>query len=133
MIVFFLYQKLVIPEACIHESQRLLPSSARIERKPVCDCKLGNIFVPKGTYIAIPLQAVHRDPDNFENPDDFIPERFLPQNKNKIKPGTYLAFADGPQNCVGMKFALLDTKFCLAKFFKRYKFEKCEETEVCAH
>ncbi len=124
--------KLVYSDACIHESLRLSPSVARIERKSVCDCKLGNIFVPKGTYIVIPIQAVHRDPDNFENPDDFVPERFLPQNKNKIKPGTYLAFADGPRNCIGMRFALLEMKFGLAKLLKKYKFEKCEETEVCA-
>jgi cytochrome P450 len=123
--------KLVYIDACIHESLRLVPSVARIERRSVCDCKLGNIFVPKGTYIIIPIQAVHRDPDNFENPDDFEPERFLPQNKSKIKSGTYLAFADGPRNCIGMRFALLEIKFGLAKLLKRYKFEKCEETEVC--
>ncbi len=123
--------KFVYMDACIHESQRLVPSVARIERRSACDCKVGNIFVPKGTYITIPIQAVHRDPDNFENPNDFNPERFFPQNKNKIKSGTYLAFADGPRNCIGMKFALSETKFCLAKLLKRYKFEKCSETEVC--
>jgi len=121
--------KLVYLEACIKESLRIEPSAVRIERKSVCNCKLGDIFVPKDTYISIPIKAVHRDPDNFENPDEFIPERFLPQNKHLIKSGTYLAFADGPRNCIGMRFALLEMKYCLAKLFKVYKFMKCNETE----
>ena len=122
--------KLVYLEACINETLRLQPSLARIERKAVMDCKLENIFIPKDTYITIPLKAVHRDPDNFENPDEFIPERFLPENKHNIKAGTFLGFADGPRNCIGMRFALIEIKYCLAKLFKKYKFVKCDETEV---
>jgi cytochrome P450 family 3 subfamily A len=122
--------KLVYLEATILESLRIEPSAVRIERKTVCDCKLGNIFVPKDTYVTIPIKAVHRDPDNFQNPDDFEPERFLPQNKQKIKPGAYLSFADGPRNCIGMRFALLEMKLCLAKLFKKFKFIKCNQTEV---
>jgi cytochrome P450 family 3 subfamily A len=122
--------KLVYLEASILESLRIEPSAVRIERKSVCNCKLGNIFVPKDTYVTIPIKAVHRDLDNFQNPDDFEPERFLPQNKHKIKTGTYLTFADGPRNCIGMRFALLEMKLCLAKLFKKFQFIKCNETEV---
>ena len=125
------FNKLVYLKACIKESLRLEPSVARIERKSVCDCKLGDIFVPKDTYISIAIRAVHRDPDNFEDPDEFRPERFLPENKHLIKSGTYIAFADGPRNCIGMRFALMEMMFCLAKIFKKYKFLKCNESEVC--
>jgi cytochrome P450 family 3 subfamily A len=122
---------LVYLEACIKESLRLEPSVVRIERKSVCDYKLGNIFVPKNTYITIPLKAVHRDPENFENPDDFKPERFLPENKDLIKSGTYLAFADGPRNCIGMRFALIEIKYCFAKLLKKYKLTESNDTKVC--
>jgi len=44
--------------------------------------------------------------------------------------GTYLTFADGPRNCIGMRFALLKMKLCLAKLFKKFQFIKCNETEV---
>ena len=130
-ITFEVINKLVYLEACIYESLRLEPSVVRIERKPIKNIKLGNIFVPKGTIIAIPIKAVHRDPDNFENPDEFIPERFLHENKHNIKSCSFLGFADGPRNCIGMRFALIEMKYCLAKLFKKIKFVKCDETEVC--
>jgi len=117
-------------DACIKESLRLEPSSVRIERRSICDCKLGDIFIPKDTYVVVPTKAVHRDPDNFEDADQFIPERFLPENIHNIKPGTYLPFADGSRNCVGVKFALLELKYCLAKLYNKYELIECYETEV---
>lgn len=121
---------LVYLDACVKESLRLDPTVNRIERKSVSDCKLGNIFVPKNTYITIPVKAVHRDPQNYEDPDEFRPERFLPENKHMIKSGTYLPFALGARNCVGMTFAINEIKFCFAKLLMRYKLIQCKETEV---
>ncbi len=63
-------------DACIKESLRLIPTGVRIERRATHDCKLGNVFVPKNRLVTIPLFSVHRDPQNFENPDDYIPNDF---------------------------------------------------------
>jgi cytochrome P450 len=123
-------KSLVYLEACIKESLRLEPSLAFNEIESVCDCYLGHIFVPKNTIITIPVKTVHRDPDNYESPNDFIPERFLPENKHLIKSGTYLAFANGPRNCIGMRFALMEIKYLFAKLLQKYKLIETEETEV---
>ena len=117
-------------DACVNETLRLIPPVPRIERKATSDCKLGNLFIPKDTYISISTYAVHHDPNNFEDPDQFKPERFLPENKHQIKPGTFLAFADGPRNCIGMRFALVELKYCIVKVLQKYKFVVCPETKV---
>lgn len=67
-------------DAVIWETLRLHPPVARVERESVSDYKLAGtgITVPAGMTVSIPVYAIHRDPKNFEEPDSFIPERFLP-------------------------------------------------------
>jgi cytochrome P450 family 3 subfamily A len=115
-------------DACIKESLRLIPTGVRIERRATNDCKLGNVFVPKNCLVTIPVFSVHRDPENFENPDDYIPERFL--DPNQIKARTYLPFADGPRNCIGMRFAQILMKITTAKLLQKFSFVQCKQTKV---
>jgi cytochrome P450 family 3 subfamily A len=115
-------------DACIKESLRLIPTGVRIERRATNDCKLGNVFVPKNCLVTIPVFFVHRDPENFENPDDYIPERFL--DPNKIKARTYIPFADGPRNCIGMRFAQTLMKITIAKLLQKFSFIECKQTKV---
>ena len=122
--------KLDYLNACVYESLRLNTSVVRVERVATQDTQLGPAWVPKGAYVLIPVHYVHRDPDNFDQPDDFIPERFMPENRKSIKAGTFLSFADGPRNCIGMRFALTEMKLTMCKLLQRYKFIACEETKV---
>lgn len=58
--------------------------------------------IPVGTPVLIPVAAFHLDPKNFENPTEFIPERFMDGNvKSFGDQGIYLAFGGGPRICLG--------------------------------
>jgi len=116
--------------ACLEETLRLYPPGTRIERKAVHNFHLENIFIPKDSFVTISTYSIHRDPNNFENPNQFIPERFLSENSHKLKSGTYLPFADGPRNCVGMKFAQMEIKLCIFKLLSKFQFVECHKTKV---
>jgi cytochrome P450 len=86
--------------------------------------------VPKGTTLHIPIYAIHHDPQYYPNPNQFDPERFMPENKDRLVPYTYLPFGTGPRNCVGLRFALMNVKTAVANIIEKFKFVKTHNTKT---
>lgn len=86
-------------DAVVSETLRIHPPVALVDREANEDYAVPttNIVLRKGSNAIFPIHSIHHDPDNYENPDKFIPERFLPENRHKIKPYTYLPFGVGPR------------------------------------
>lgn len=63
--------------------------------------------IPKAMYINIPISCIMRDPEYFPNPDQFDPDRFSEGNKANIKTGTFLAFGNGPRQCIGKNITII--------------------------
>ncbi|KAG9510292.1 Cytochrome P450 3A4, partial [Fragariocoptes setiger] len=111
-------------DACISEVLRLFPPLGHIDREANDDYRIDslNLRIPKDGAIVIPIYAIHRDEKYYEQPDSFIPERFLPENRHKLTPYTYLPFGAGIRHCLGMRFALAEAKLALARLIFSYKF-----------
>lgn len=89
-------------EACLDETLRLYPVLGVLAREVVEEYTLPDgAKLEPGVRIHIPVFHLHYHPDNFPEPHKFCPERFLPENKHKIKPYTYLPFGEGPRICIG--------------------------------
>ena len=57
--------------------------------------------IEKGDHVLIPVWSLQHDPNYFQDPDKFDPERFSSENKVLIKPFTHLPFGEGPKACIG--------------------------------
>lgn len=89
-------------EACLEETLRLYPVLGVLTREVVEEYTLPDgAKLKPGVRVHVPVFHLHYDPDNFPEPFQFCPERFLPENKRNIKPYTYLPFGEGPRICIG--------------------------------
>ncbi|XP_021195286.3 cytochrome P450 6B1 [Helicoverpa armigera] len=118
-------------EMTLDETMRLHPTPHCIDRK--CSSKYTfpdtNITVDKDTFIFIPVHGLHRDPEYFENPYVFDPERFLPENKAKMEPYVYLPFGDGPRTCLGLRLGKILLLAVMSSFLQKFKVSPCPKSK----
>nr|AAL15173.1 cytochrome P450 monooxygenase CYP6X1v1 [Lygus lineolaris] len=74
--------------------------------------------IEEGIRVLIPVYSLHHDRQYFPDPERFDPDRFSDTNKSSITPFTFLPFGEGPRNCIGMRFGLLQTKIGLVTLLK---------------
>ncbi|CAB3365187.1 Hypothetical predicted protein [Cloeon dipterum] len=87
-----------------------------------------NITLEKGMHVAIPNYALQNDPKYFANPERFDPERFSSDDiLNKLQ-YIYTPFGLGPRQCIGNRFAMVQTKLALLTFLQKYTVSTCEKT-----
>ncbi|XP_013101421.1 probable cytochrome P450 9f2 [Stomoxys calcitrans] len=84
--------------------------------------------IKKGECVWIPIVGFHRDPKYYENPMKFDPERFSEENKDRIPPFAYMPFGVGPRNCIGSRFALLETKVMIYYLLREFKFTPAKQS-----
>ena len=94
------------------------------------DTKIKDLEVPKGMIVAVPVYAIHHDPNIWPEPEKFNPYRFTPEEKAKHGPYDWMPFGAGPRNCIAMRFALLEVKVAAAYLLQKYKFVRSVDTEV---
>jgi cytochrome P450 len=110
--------KLSYLDKVIKEALRLYPAVPLFIRE-VCPGKsvvLGGHSLPEKTQIFICSWAFHRNPNHWENPDTFDPERFV----TEPRPFHYFPFGAGPRACVGMYYTLACTKVILTTILSEY-------------
>ncbi|KAI8042953.1 hypothetical protein M5D96_004277, partial [Drosophila gunungcola] len=81
-------------ELCvIKESLRMFPSVPFIGRQCVEESVVNGMVMPKDTQISIHIYDIMRDPRHFPKPNQFQPERFLPENTVNRHPFAFVPFS----------------------------------------
>ncbi|XP_066905465.1 uncharacterized protein [Halyomorpha halys] len=115
----------------VSETMRKYPTIVNMSRMCTKTVTMPNgDTIEKGQYVFIPIWALHRNPENFPDPDKFDPERFSEENKHTINPYAYIPFGEGPRFCIGKRFGLLQTKMGLISILRKYSVEPCERTQI---
>ncbi|XP_048881825.1 cytochrome P450 4B1 isoform X2 [Brienomyrus brachyistius] len=110
---------------CIKECLRLyppVPGTSRKLTKPMTF--FDGRTLPEGFLVGTSVFGIHRNHMVWENPHEFNPLRFLPENCAKRPPHAFVPFSAGPRNCIGQNFAMNEMKVAVALTLKRYRLER---------
>ncbi|GFO10692.1 cytochrome p450 3a4-like [Plakobranchus ocellatus] len=115
-------------EQVIKETLRLYPPVSSVSRQAYEDRTYGNITIPAGAAVLIPIREIQRDPAIYPDPETFDPERFNEENRAKRNPLAFIPFGQGPRLCIGMRLAYLELKTALVQILRKVRVELSETT-----
>jgi cytochrome P450 len=106
----------------MREVLRLYPPVIGIPRRTLQACELGGFQVPANTNIWVSVDANHRLPKWWTDPEAFAPERFSAgRAEHQRHTFLWMPFGGGAHRCIGMKFAELNVKAYLFHLLRRYR------------
>ena len=133
---------------CITESLRMWPALAngtyRELEKDETIHGINNelVTIPKGTYCQIMNWTRHRNPDLWDDPDTFNPEREFQGSEiwdhkgfgaYNVQSERFSPFTYGPRNCLGKNFSHMEMRLILLHLFKNHDFTLEQNQEKTIH
>lgn len=112
------------------------PVIAFTTRLASSDYRYEGVLLKKGVSVMACSHQVHHDPNVWERPNQFDPDRFSPEQRASRDPLAFQAYGIGPRNCVGMKLAQLEMTLVVAKLVHRFRLHlssKREKGELKRH
>ncbi|MBH0779615.1 cytochrome P450 [Nocardia bovistercoris] len=112
----------------VDETLRLWPIAPGYFREAKHDTSIGGgrYHFERGDWVFVLTLAAHRDPGWGEDPDEFDPDRFLPDNLRTLAPdvrAAYKPFGTGERACIGRQFAYHETLLALAHILHAFTLE----------
>lgn len=86
--------------------------------------------VEAGTLVLIPAYSVHHDADVYPEPERFDPDRFTPEAVKSRPHEAFLGFGDGPRNCIGLRFGMMQARVGLITLVRDFEFSTCEQSVI---
>jgi acyl-CoA synthetase (AMP-forming)/AMP-acid ligase II/cytochrome P450/acyl carrier protein len=118
--------KLPYTYAAVNEALRLYPPVWFNGREAAQDTTFRGIPIHKGDFMLTSPYVIQRNPVYWENPSEFLPERFLEKN---VPLGAYVPWGSGPRLCAGKWFALFELILATATIVREYDIDVTYEGE----
>lgn len=102
----------------LREALRLCPPVVVAGRTAMRDIEVDGYRVQARSTVLVGVFGMQRDPALWENPLDFDPDRFSPENICRLDRWRYIPFGAGPRSCIGDHFAMLEATLALATIIR---------------
>ncbi len=115
-------RQLPYTDIVVKESMRLYPTAWAMTRQTIESVEIGGHQIPKNAIVMLAPWAVHHDERWWDNPTEYRPERFSPENESNIMKFSYFPFGGGPRVCIGNAFAMMEARLVLATIVQHVDF-----------
>ena len=119
--------------AVVKETMRMHPVvPLLVPHKLTHSCELLGYEILVGTQVYVNVWAIGRDPNVWENPLLFSPERFLDSRLTSVQGvnWNFLPFGSGRRICPGLALATLNVEFILASLLHSFEWKACGEPKL---
>ncbi|KAH8597601.1 cytochrome P450 [Bisporella sp. PMI_857] len=108
--------------ACVNESIRWRPASAfNLPRETEHDEEILGMHIPKGTMVILNHWTINHDPEFYDQPEEYNPDRFIKdpfgakKGVSQVGRKVVYGFGSGRRECPGKDFALLSIRLAFAQ------------------
>ncbi|KAJ7966840.1 Cytochrome P450 [Quillaja saponaria] len=124
-------QELPYLKAVIKETFRLyMPAPLLVPRETTQSCNIEGYVIQPKTLVYINAWAIGRDPEVWENPEEFYPERFLGSSIDfRGKDFELIPFGAGRRICPGIEMGAVTVDLALANLLHVFDWELSPGTE----
>ncbi|KAG4137632.1 hypothetical protein ERO13_D07G083500v2 [Gossypium hirsutum] len=120
--------KLKYLQSIILEAQRLHPAlPLLLPHVPSTDCTIGGYDVPGGAIVLVNAWSIHRDPQSWDDPTSFKPERFENDDSQSHK---IMPFGLGRRACPGSGLAQRVMGLTLGSLIQCFEWERVDGKEI---
>ncbi|WDD90492.1 cytochrome P450 (plasmid) [Burkholderia sp. FERM BP-3421] len=113
------------------ETLRMFPVSAITPRVSLGECQVGSYVAPPRTLVFNFTGLLGQDPDLWDHPQRFDPERFSSARaEHQRHRGQYLPFGHGVHTCVGAALANLEARVFWSIVLTRYRFSLAKDYDA---
>lgn len=125
-------KKLPYVQAVILEGIRILHvAPLALPHSVLNDTEFCGYKIPKNCTILLNLESIMKDPNLWDSPKEFKPERFLNAEQTDISvPKEFIPFSKGPRSCIGETVARMELFFILTILVQTFKFLPAMDGEV---
>ncbi|MCH8829025.1 MAG: cytochrome P450 [Planctomycetes bacterium] len=111
----------------LKESMRILPASGYSQRMCAVPVQLGPLSLAAGTPVIFSQFITHHLPELFEQPERFLPDRWLTLTPTAYE---YLPFGAGARLCIGAPMSMMILKIGLPMILKRFRLSVVPGVEI---
>lgn len=121
---------LKILNASLKEGMRLYPPVHTFTRQSTESDVIDGFEIPSNSKITLQPYVTHRNPDYWDDPESFNPQRFIGEEFKKIHKYAYLPFGGGPRLCVGYHLAFVEMAVLMSILLQRFKLTLGDYTPI---
>lgn len=112
-----------LDEVIAETLRRYPPALTSITRRAKDDFEYNGNKFKAGTCFMIPQYNIHMDQRFWPDPLEFDPDRFSSESTSPLRKLAHVPFGIGPRNCVGMRLALFQLKYTVARLVQKFRLE----------